>query len=1045
MTIHTVTDRETKVTYQTGVVELGAGATAQVWLGTTVDDPRQTVAIKIAHRGMAKEYLADFWSELDLLNLLGKSAVHNCVPWAHKGFSEDDPDRAIIIMEHIGRESLLSKLVNQDDRNLPEELVLESAFQYAQLLMVIHELSYTMRGDRKVADFYLIPQKEGWRLVVLDWNRVRMIPDNAPSQNRAELKRQDIRSFGQIWAEYALGRQIAQLPAVDEINDARWASISRGLRTILSRSVQSRAGWGYQSASELFEDLKWYRGIIRIKEEDSIEALLMDARKIRTDIEQSIFSAPNIKLVNKLLIITDVILSKAQEFDKEEVYKLQTWAEQQASSLHQETIEAIQQIHQCLMVRDNEGAQQIVQTTLQRFQAQSSDSQQAYLRLLRWSLVTHVGTLCDEHRIDAYEQIRSLSDSLMQLEQVIYSFGQPADQVMNSMLRIFTPLEHTINTLPDFVKEKIQPLMHELNLHISLAQVRQKRARGEDFSREQAQVITYWHELEKINRPYAVCLQSENADLDREMSMQMMQNWRQKENQNRQVQLSNAIREVSKALNSTGCWRDLTTEIQALRDQLFHIGSLDDYDQTRNDILSWINEIALINECFITNKISGIIDRHVITSSSPSEEYEYKLLQQRVAKAARAKLEQIRHKVLWPDEIKQAYELIQVLQALPPSIEHNEKELEVWRQELQGINEIREELFKELREIFGEIEVSPEFFLTNLDNVRIDQILEESRSTYFMQLYDRPGMTNLEASYQVETLITARRSARLVYYLNDIAANLIQLATALQEENKRFEESLILSNDILRQAQRFELMLRRPEHTLLIDRAEAYSRRIKSIEEGLSKAKQITDQFNVLSQQVFQHENEILHTIKKQKNIEDQFENIRSKTEDMENKIKLSDSSFSQIENYTNNTLIKLLNIQISHGFYAIRQLNLDKENGAQSFLENAIQISKQLPTDRVRDNIIEQLRGSVNWLETIYRRQDLYEVLRNYLESINLRDLEKADEAFKQFQGLTVNVPSLREHWLITELQDEYRMLCRSRNPEAQQGRFLKRIWPQQ
>lgn len=307
MAVATVVDVNTQVRYTLDRTPLGEGATARVWRGRATDRPGEpAVAVKIAHYGLSQAALVEFEAELDLLERLHATPARDAVPWAHRGVSDEDRKAAIIIMELIPDEWQLARLAGARGR-LDERTALETAVLYLGLLVELHTLGYATRGDRKASD--LRYDREQRRLVVLDWNRAAAFPDAGNGGTRDEWVRQDLRGFGRLWAERALGRTVLQLPGVDQVDDAAWAELTRGFRRVLVQCSGARPGGGYTAAADVLRDLQaqltWLQNIER-DPEVAREELRQALARLMAQGRQAAGPAEALDIADEVLTLVDL-------------------------------------------------------------------------------------------------------------------------------------------------------------------------------------------------------------------------------------------------------------------------------------------------------------------------------------------------------------------------------------------------------------------------------------------------------------------------------------------------------------------------------------------------------------------------------------------------------------------------------------------------------------------------------------------------------------------------------------------------------------------
>ena len=253
-----ILDREEKRRYrpvrdsQGQTIKLGSGAMGEVLLYED-DESGVKVAVKrllSRHRIGSEEY-NDFIAEQQVLASIQNTSARHLVPWAAMGENPLDPDQTLLILEYIDPEWWLSKFIT--GQHMDEQFGLETMSQYAHLLHELHHClengsaGYSARGDRKSADFFWDAKQR--RLIVLDWNRAGLLPQEPGAAHRA--MRGDLQGLGQIWSEYLLGQSRYALPDPDEPADEGWLQLSRGTRRILHKAVSARPVWAALTAKDV--------------------------------------------------------------------------------------------------------------------------------------------------------------------------------------------------------------------------------------------------------------------------------------------------------------------------------------------------------------------------------------------------------------------------------------------------------------------------------------------------------------------------------------------------------------------------------------------------------------------------------------------------------------------------------------------------------------------------------------------------------------------------------------------------------------------------
>lgn len=236
---------------------LGSGAIAAVYRGRPEHGPEdgsRDVAIKMPHPLLPRDLLERFWSERENLEVLCRNAERrgwgHLFPHAWRGYTEQG-GAEVLLMDLAPGKRLVAMAAEGKGGCLPEEFGLAAGLQYAQLLQVLHEDAGMSCADRKPNDFYWDDDKNGGKLMVLDWNVVRSGKEkNVP---------QDIYVFGRIWYEMLLGSP--PLSGTDRVGrditaHSGWEGLSYGTRAILRQALQSDPDRRQKSARVLAEQVE---------------------------------------------------------------------------------------------------------------------------------------------------------------------------------------------------------------------------------------------------------------------------------------------------------------------------------------------------------------------------------------------------------------------------------------------------------------------------------------------------------------------------------------------------------------------------------------------------------------------------------------------------------------------------------------------------------------------------------------------------------------------------------------------------------------------
>jgi len=522
-----VIDMETNTKYIIGndTPPLGEGATAKVWEGVDVQNPASPpVAVKIAHRGTPADLLEEFWGEVSILNNLAKTEAKGNVPWAHRGTMPDAPAAAIIIMELIPDAWQLTRHAQDAGGKLPERTAVLAGLQYAQLLVALHAMGLTTRGDRKAADLRWDASHLQPRLVVLDWNRAKAIPDNMPVPVREELIRQDLHGFGQLWAELTLGHKITALPSIDDEADSDWAALTRGFRIILAKALGSRIAWGYQKAEELVNDLQTHIERLGLLSND-YPSILREAKYLRTKVGMTQDPGEQATLADAVLTLVD-LLTRAPSVapaDCVQIAELKDWAVGQACSLAQQAGDAVAIIQRELGLEMYGRAADIARDIMGQFKGQGIELHGAFLRVARWLVVAEAGMRGNELGMDMRSITQSLTKCVGFLEEAANARTNSASaETIIPLGNALAPLEKAERDGPSEIGPILRPLALEIRIRQNIASALQAESqrRLQVATDRYNQALMIWQDLEQSDALYAENLRAVLEPLDSRLSRQ---------------------------------------------------------------------------------------------------------------------------------------------------------------------------------------------------------------------------------------------------------------------------------------------------------------------------------------------------------------------------------------------------------------------------------------------------------------------------------------------------------------------------------------------
>jgi hypothetical protein len=312
---------------------LGGGATAIVFLGVDPEDEEnqeKRVAIKVARAEERwREALCREWQSLRTLEEAERLRGTHYFPRAlypdpKEGKEEDLKldlywSRTWTSWLVLAQKLVISPGVHDllleypDELRLPEPLALEIAYQYADMLTILHEANLTC-ADRKLTDLrwetrweepcslLKLGDREAlnrWQterltgdLMILDWN----VTEQASPANIAL----DLFRFGILWYRMLLGaeprfRREGQWQLEEPLEKHRFGrSLSFGTRRILRRLLHPEPESRYEKAQKLRDEIEKQITLWRQKSQD-LCGLALKLEKIK-EIEEALTAADVIRV-----------------------------------------------------------------------------------------------------------------------------------------------------------------------------------------------------------------------------------------------------------------------------------------------------------------------------------------------------------------------------------------------------------------------------------------------------------------------------------------------------------------------------------------------------------------------------------------------------------------------------------------------------------------------------------------------------------------------------------------------------------------------------
>ena len=1033
---------------------LGQGATGAVYAVKGAE--RDAIVVKIALPDLSAATLADFVAEQKILADL-ESTTHT--PWAHVGQALGDPECKIILLERVKPNQQLVQIARQASTGvLPEELVLQVGLQYAELLDTLHrELKRTMRGDRKVGDLYWDESKQ--RLIVLDWNRALPMPQE--EKDCALLVRQDLRIFGQLWAQLAMESAAASFADPFDDTNPAWQHLSLGTRTLIFKTLNSHTVQGFADAL-IFKNAVMQQWNDFQRAQNQAKDLLTDAlgRKKRADEESSL--AARADLASQVRVLVDLVRRyppRLSDKQAKELDALETWAKESEQKEIEHLRAITRQLHQKIRNRSFSEAASFAASEMRNAEAL------ALMALRRWQYLARWAWQGNQNGLVVEETARAIAEALDPFEQQLgvahrltfqearakrQSIANLSDtiQAAQHVLADINGVENKPRELPEAVTREIKPL--ELELQIWENWLADKRA----------DAATQWDELRQVAQDQADDLRQlvlsslgfddyiRRGDQERALKQYATEFMRQTD-------------EIFGLLVSADQWLNLSSQLdEAIR---YYATHLQNRPGVAPEIKQDYNLLLELQE--LNRDCAPSLD---LRDQAHALEY----LQQIVFAPHHATLKETLHRQITTSAIVHAEKLVQ--SEWLDELEKGKRLFDVIRDfgepYVRENNEARlariETRFTEWQRLHDELE---EFTIEQLlgdPDSKYDEILNRAAQMR-VQLFDRRALTmdQVEQS-RVSVIRSVREAKRMEQQMSDLASQLRDVADKLAQHQTKLDGDLETVKGKFTEAEKWL--------------ATTYDQIEKDRQERLAR---IVSAGETLKRDLQEYKTRIDHTHKAtivaMSNFEKQFDNLRVQglTQQFEeadaviqraDKIgdKLASIQIAQIpvlaeqlgkmENMTADTNRVIQSVRddidklgderivqarqvsataqltrdqillihfVNAGLAAAREFDFAKSNMYFSYIkeENAASTTSE-------QNLIDHLSDTVQWLNRCDKEDGCLESLRTWKKAladwkgsiVQPDETQVAQVQVSQQKAIALVSPEDRHFWLIAELEEQ-------------------------
>ncbi len=833
MTAPVVIDTETERRYELEPTPIGEGATAKTWKGLDPTDIKAApVAVKIARSDTRADLLVQFWDELSILERLQRTDAKESVVWAHKGKLADGTPGDIIVMEYIPREWQLSYAPRTPDGRFQEALALEVGIAYARLLSAAHRVSIASRGDRKSGDLYWDANHK--RLVVLDWNRAGDMPrptDASQSKKslREEAIRQDIRIFGQVWAELLLGRRVDALPALDDVTDPAWAVLSRGWRSILMQARDARETWGYHTADELLQDLLTHQARLAVAAEapgnllDKAQSEVAESRRATDPVAQA-------RHAEEALTWLDLAeRTSGQATVSPKLTAVKEEASQFASLATVEAAEAVKRIRAALNVFNDQRAYDTAVEALRRLSGSDLAMRRAALRIERWAIVARVGISAARARAENFRPAVDL------LTQLVETLEDPATQNDKTVLTgESTTLSQAENNVSDGFREEfrqlIQPIAMELEIRDLVAAAQAETVDTAHVATQYADAVARWQDLARVRSDYAQKLRADIGALDAQISQAQAEKGLAvsvEEARETFAATVNALRQEFQRADDG--WPDVGKLCLDSRDAFNTLAKQDAATDEEQADYAFVSHALYVDDLLTLGYTEPALDHLRQRTDAPLSEDDRALL---LAGCQRAILASLRTLCLedgwrWPDQLNDTERMLGRLTPIAPPVLGLASEVQSYVEEWKAcFTQYRQALAKTLAPSDAPTSDTPLPFpddpqvaLAALDNHQVDDILDAAGN---VQLFSRKPLSDDQAGPLSNQHLLRMRQAhrlsddlkRLQQQISFTQAEMDAPAATLTARLDALNDSLHTHQSLFEQSQQIGESLTDVEHNL---------------------------------------------------------------------------------------------------------------------------------------------------------------------------------------------------------------------------------------
>ena len=417
------------------------------------------------------------------------------------------------------------------------------------------------------------------------------------------MVRQDLRGFGQLWAEFTVGRRVTVLPDADDERDPSWAPLSRGLRVILSRALGSRASWGYARAQDLASDLAEH---LRCWDQPPAEAqrqaesLYNAALKAQDPDERA-------RLADRVLTWVDLALRNKGDSSPDSSRSRPCWVGRASRSPR--SAKSLSKLSSgsrgSWTCRLTQRAAQVAEEARCRLPTPGA------LRLSRWLLVARVGVRGNELGRDMGATVRALQECALKMEQVSSVASPKAVVSRESLLQSArAALERAERASSGDLAPLLGPFRLEIEIRAWLLQAAHETVPPYHDGAD-GRAVSAWNSLAATDAFYAQSLRVELVELDRRLAADASQSDLGQLIERKRDNLALAVSEVLASLPSEqGAWPDLAGKLELARGGYRALRALlpepGENERGQYELTSWL---ADVNDCMVRGDVPCALAR----------------------------------------------------------------------------------------------------------------------------------------------------------------------------------------------------------------------------------------------------------------------------------------------------------------------------------------------------------------------------------------------------------------------------------------------------